>query len=400
MIWLLQKLTIRSHWDWELIFNKMKTKKYIINGLVLLGVSFISSCGGGSSTTKEAKLEELKKIQSEIAALQIKEAALKKELDVKVTQRSKLVELDTVAFGIFTSALSLEGVVDAKSSTIATSKVPAVVSEVFVSEGQTVKKGQILARLEQSSLLKSRLEIEQQLSFAKTLYEKQMRLWKNGIGTEVQYLSAKNQKEALEKSLNTLDANIDMYNIKSPIDGSIEAVDIKVGQTAAPGMPYFKVINMSSVKVVAQVSESYSGKINKGDKVKVNLPDLNKEISGTVSFASKFIDPLNRTFKVEVSLGNVEQIKPNMIAKVEIEDYANNKAISIPTNAIQITENESFVMVLVDNSGKYTASKRPVKLGKSNNTHSEIVAGLNVNDMIIVTGFQELAEGQAVEIAK
>lgn len=378
----------------------MKTQKYIINGLVLLGVSFISSCGGGSSTTKEAKLEELKKIQSEIAALQMKEAALKKELDVKITQRSKLVELDTIALGTFTSALSLEGVVDAKSSTIATSKVPAVVSEVLVSEGQSVKKGQILARLEQSSLLKSRLEIEQQLSFAKTLYEKQMRLWKNGIGTEVQYLSAKNQKEALEKSLNTLDANIDMYNIKSPIDGSIEAVDIKVGQTAAPGMPYFKVINMSSVKVVAQVSESYSGKINKGDKVKVNLPDLNKEILGTVSFASKFIDPLNRTFKVEVSLGNIEQIKPNMIAKVEIEDYANNKAISVPTNAIQITENESFVMVLVDNSGKYTASKRSVKMGKSNNTHSEIVAGLNVDDMIIVTGFQELAEGQAVEIAK
>jgi RND family efflux transporter MFP subunit len=321
-------------------------------------------------------------------------------LDVKVVQRAKLVELDTISLGKFTSALSLEGVIDAKSSTIATSKVPAVVSEVLVSEGQNVKKGQVLARLEQSSLLKSRLELEQQLNFAKTLYEKQMRLWKNGIGTEVQYLSAKNQKEALEKSLNTLDANIDMYNIKSPIDGSIEAVDIKVGQTAGPGMPYFKVINMSSVKVVAQVSESYSGKINKGDKVDVSLPDLGKEISGTVSFASKFIDPLNRTFKVEVSLGSVDQIKPNMIAKLEIEDYANNKAISVPTNAVQITDSESFVMVAVNNNGKYTASKRSVKLGKSNNTHSEIVAGLNVNDLIIVTGFQELAEGQAVEIAK
>jgi RND family efflux transporter MFP subunit len=286
------------------------------------------------------------------------------------------------------------------SNAIATSKVPAVVSEVLVTEGQNVKKGQVLARLEQSSLLKSRLELEQQLNFAKTLYEKQMRLWKNGIGTEVQYLSAKNQKEALEKSLNTLDANIDMYNIKSPIDGSIEAVDIKVGQTAGPGMPYFKVINMSSVKVVAQVSESYSGKINKGDKVVVSLPDLGKEISGTVSFASKFIDPLNRTFKVEVSLGSVDQIKPNMIAKLEIEDYANNKAISVPTNAVQITDSESFVMVAVNNNGKYAASKRSVKLGKSNNTHSEIVAGLNVNDLIIVTGFQELAEGQAVEIAK
>ena len=394
------KLTIRNHWDWALIFNKMKTNKYIIIGLVLLGVPFISSCGGGSSTSKEAKLEELKKIQSEIAELQMKEAALKKELDVKVVQRAKLVELDTISLGKFTSALSLEGVIDAKSSTIATSKVPALVSEVLVSEGQNVKKGQVLARLEQSSLLKSRLELEQQLNFAKTLYEKQMRLWKNGIGTEVQYLSAKNQKEALEKSLNTLDANIDMYNIKSPIDGSIEAVDIKVGQTAGPGIPYFKVINMSSVKVVAQVSESYSGKINKGDKVVVSLPDLGKEISGTVSFASKFIDPLNRTFKVEVSLGSVDQIKPNMIAKLEIEDYANNKVISVPTNAVQITDSESFVMVAVNNNGKYAASKRSVKLGKSNNTHSEIVAGLNVNDLIIVTGFQELAEGQAVEIAK
>lgn len=400
MIWLLLKLTIKSRWDWELIFNKMKTNKYIIVGLAILGLPFISSCGGDSKNSKEAKLEELKKIQSEIAALQKKESELRKELDVKTTQRNKLVEIDTIALGSFSSALSLEGVVDAKSSTIATSKVPAVVAEVLVVEGQSVKKGQILARLEQSSLLKSRLELEQQLTFAKTLYEKQMRLWKNGIGTEVQYLSAKNQKEALEKSLNTLDANIDMYNIKSPIDGSIEAVDLKVGQTAVPGMPYFKVINMSTVKVVAQVSESYSGKINKGDKVKVSFPDLGKQIVGTVSFASKYIDPLNRTFKVEVALGQIDQIKPNMIAKVEIEDYSNNKAIAIPTNSIQITENESFVMVAEQKNGKFSASKRLVKLGKSNNTHSEVVSGLNISDLIIVTGFQELAEGQAVEIAQ
>jgi membrane fusion protein (multidrug efflux system) len=400
MIWLLLKLTIRSHWDWELIFNKMKTQKYIINGLVLLGVSFISSCGGGSPTTKEAKLEELKKIQSEIAALQSKEAKLKKELSLSTNQRSKLVSIDTVNVGSFSSAIVLEGVVDAKNSTIATAKVPALVTEISVTEGQLVKKGQILARLEHSSLLKSRLELEQQVNFSKTIYEKQMRLWKNGIGTEVQYLSAKNQKEALEKSLNTLDANIDLYNIKSPIDGSIEAIDIKVGQTAAPGMPYFKVINLSAVKVVAQVSESYSGKIKKGDKVTVSLPDLAKEIKGSVSFASKFIDPLNRTFKVEVALGQIDQIKPNMVSKLEIEDYSNNKSIAIPTNAIQITENESFVMIATAVNGKQVASKRVVKLGKSNNTHTEILEGLSADELLITTGFQELAEGQSIEIAK
>lgn len=378
----------------------MKKHIYLIASLIALTTFSIVGCGEKSSSDKEAKLSELKKIQSEIAALQKKEADLKKELDLKIITRTKLVEIDTINLGTFASALSLEGIVDAKSSTIATSKVPAVVTEVLVTEGQSVSKGQILARLEQSSLIRSRMELEQQLSFAKTLFEKQNRLWKNGIGTEVQYLSAKNQKDALEKSLNTLDANIDMYNIKSPIDGSIEAIDLKVGQTAAPGMPYFKVINLASVKIVSNVSESYSGKINKGDKVKVFLPDLNKELNGTVSFASKFIEPLNRTFKVEVALGKIEQLKPNMIAKVEIQDYSNSKAISIPTNSIQITENESFVMIAVEKNGGYVAEKRTLTLGKSNNTHSEVIKGLEVNDLVIVTGFQELVEGQALEIAR
>jgi RND family efflux transporter MFP subunit len=270
--------------------------------------------------------------------------------------------------------------------------------QVNVEVGQVVNPGQVLAQLDNSQLLKSKMELEQQVSFAKTVFEKQERLWKQGVGTEIQYLTSKNQKEALEKSLNTLNNTIDMYTIKSPINGTIEAVDLKVGQIAAPGMPYFKVVNMSDMKVVANVSEGYSGKVSVGDKVKISFPDLGEEIDARLSFASNFIDPLNRTFKVETKLGGVKNVKPNMIAKLSITDYIKNDAIAIPTNVIQKTDRESFVILVNNKNNKFVAEKRVVTTGKNNGSETEILSGLSAGDVLVTNGFQELIDGQAIEV--
>jgi multidrug efflux pump subunit AcrA (membrane-fusion protein) len=220
------------------------------NALILsagITAMFLASCGGAEKTSDANAQAELKSIQLQIAELQKKEQLLMKQLGSKETARTKLVEVQNIVLANFQNELTVEGMVDAQNSTIATSKIPATVMAVLVKEGQQVTTGQALARLDNSSLLQSKLELEQQFEFTKTLYEKQLRLWKKGVGTEVQYLSAKNQMEALGKSLNTLNSNIDMYTIKSPINGSIEAVDLKVGQVAAPGMPYFKVVNVSTM---------------------------------------------------------------------------------------------------------------------------------------------------------
>jgi RND family efflux transporter MFP subunit len=187
-----------------------------------------------------------------------------------------------------------------------------------------------------------------------------------------------------------------MYTIKSPISGSVESVDIKIGQAAAPGFPLFKVVNLSNLKVVADVAESFSGKINNGDAVKVHFSDIDKEVDSKISFASRVIDPLNRTFRIEIRLGGIEGAKPNMLAKLKIIDYTVASAISVPTNAISKTDKESFVMVMVEENGKKVAKRKVVTTGHNGDTRTEIVSGLNAGDKVIVTGFQELNDGQEV----
>ena len=363
-----------------------------------LTAMFLASCGGAEKPTDAKAQEELKSIQLQIADLQKKEQELLKQLGGNESARTKLVETQTIALATFQNDLTVEGMVDAQNSTIATSKVPATVTEILVKVGQQVSAGQALARLDNTSLVQSKRELEQQYDFAKTLYEKQLRLWKKGVGTEVQFLSAKNQMEALSKSLNTLNANIDMYTIKAPIDGSVEAVDLKVGQVAAPGMPYFKVVNVSMIKAVAEVSEAYSGRVHQGDAVEIEFPDLNKKINSRIGFASKFIDPLNRTFKVEIPLLGVKDIKPNMVARLKITEYQKNNTVVVPSNCVQVTEKEAFVMVAKEENGKIVAQKQLVKLGLSNKNITEVIDGLQVGDLLIVNGFQELAEGQVLEI--
>lgn len=359
---------------------------------------FLASCGGAEKTSDANAQAELKTIQLQIAELQKKEQVLMKQLGNKETARTKLVEVQNIVMANFQSDLTVEGMVDAQNSTIATSKVPATVTAILVKEGQQVKTGQALARLDNSSLLQSKIELEQQVEFSKTLHDKQLRLWKKGVGTEIQYLNAKNQMDALTKSLNTLNTNIEMYTIKAPINGSIEAIDIKVGQVAAPGMPYFKVVNVANIKAVAEVSEAYAGSVHNGDAVVVEFPDLNKTINGRIGFASKLIDPLDRTFKIEIPLVGVADIKPNMVARLKITQYQKSNTIVVPTNCVQVTEKEAFVMLAKLENGKTTAQKQIVSIGLSNKNMSEVLNGLSLGDRVIVNGYQELVDGQVLQI--
>ncbi len=379
----------------------MKNIAYI--SLITVG-AMLGACGdgAGNKSDKQAQLEKLKK---ELNGLENKTIKLKEEILILENElgkgdganNSKMVEIETVKPSNFSSYIVLEGVADADQSTVAMAKVPGTVTAVLVQPGASVRAGQILAKIDNSAINQGRAELENRLVFANTVFDKQKRLWESGIGTEIQYLTAKNQKEALEKSLATLDAQIDMYNIKSPIAGTIESVDLRIGQTAAPGIPAFRVVNMSNIKVTTEVAETYSKKIKTGDNVLIQFPSIQKTVESRVSFASKFIDPMNRTFKIEVRLGAIENLKPNMVAKIKITDYQSKNAISVPTNAIQRTENGEFVMVAELNDKKdFVAKKLQIVSGKSSDGRTEILSGLKESDNIIVVGFQELNEGQIV----
>ena len=372
--------------------------QYIIVFAALLA---FTACGEkkGSVQEKRAALEKIKK---EIAALQSKAKQLETEIAKlePTKENNKLVETEVIAAAAFESYLDIEGKADAEQSTIATAQVPGTVTQVIAKAGDAVSAGQALAYLDNSTLRQSRLQLEQQLSFANTLFEKQKRLWQQGVGTEVQYLTAKNQKEALEKNLSTLDAQLAMYTIKSPINGTVESVDLKIGQVAAPGLPSFKVVNLRNLKIIADVAESYSNKINTGDGVKINFMDINKTIDSKVTFTSKVIDPLNRTFRIEIRLNNVADVKPNMLAKLKIADYQNKSALTVPTNAITSGVEETYVMVKETINGKEIARKRLVKTGHTGETRTEILEGLKAGDAVIVTGYQELNDGQTIESSK
>lgn len=371
-------------------------RPYIIFALTALT---IAACGEQKDPLK-AKRAELDKLKTEIAALQTKAKALEDEINTLApkAEGGKLVETSPISVGVFKSYLTVNGKADADQSTIATAQAPSTVTSVLVKPGDRVSAGQALAYLDASALKQNRLLAEQQVSFATILFNKQKRLFEQGVGTEVQFLSAKNQKEAAEKSLATLDAQIAMYTVKSPISGTVESVDTKIGQTAAPGMPLFKVVNLSQMKVVADVAESYSGKITQGDMVSVFFPDVNKTIEAKIRFASKVIDPLNRTFRVEIAIPGSEGLKPNMTAKLKIVDYVNNQAISVPTNCVQSAEENRFVVV-VEGNGKTSAKRVMVKTGRTGDNQTEILEGLKAGDQVIVNGYQELIDGQAVTVS-
>ncbi|MDA0783131.1 MAG: efflux RND transporter periplasmic adaptor subunit [Bacteroidetes bacterium] len=368
----------------------------------VLATLAISACGGKNTAeeNKQAKLDALKK---EIAKLQSEASALEKEIDQKSGKTNgKAVEITEIKKGVFQSYIMIEGSADANESTIATPKVPGTIVRVLVQPGASVTAGQVLAQLDNTTISQGRNELQQQMIYVTTLFEKQKRLWEKGVGTEVQYLSVKNQKEALEKSMNTLETQIDMYNIKAPITGTLESVDAKVGQAVAPGLPLFRVMNLSNIKIKADVAESYSKKVKAGDKIKIYFPDLQTEIEATISFASKYIDPLNRTFRIETKLAHVDNLKPNMIAKLKIVDYENSNTISVSSNCIQTTESVSYVVIAkaqTNSKGEaqvFVAERRIITTGKSSDGKTEIILGLNEGDMVITTGYQELNNGQAI----
>jgi membrane fusion protein, multidrug efflux system len=207
--------------------------------------------------------------------------------------------------------------------------------------------------------------------------------------------------ESVQNGISTLDEQIKMSVISSPINGTVEDIPIKVGQLASPAspIPAFRIVNFSKAKALADVGEAYSSKVKTGDQVKVFLPDLNRELTEKITFASKYINPTNRTFLVEAALPVSNIIfRANMIAVLMIKDYTNPAAIAIPQNYIQNSRDEGqFVFVAAEENGKKIARKRTITPSISYNGLTEVVSGLNEGDKIITAGYKDLYNGQPID---
>ncbi|MBO0930891.1 efflux RND transporter periplasmic adaptor subunit [Fibrella aquatilis] len=373
-------------------------RTYIITTLL---VTLLAACGPKKSDL-QTKKEELAKLKGEQADLNTKVKSLETELakldPVKREEaKVKAVAVAPVVAGTFRHFVDLQGTVDAKNNVQVSPKgAGGVITAMYVVEGTPVRAGQAIAKLDDQIVRESLAEVQTQLSLANTVYEKQANLWKQQIGTELQYLQAKSNKESLERRIATIKAQLGQSVVTAPISGVVDQVVGKVGQPAAPGMGIVRIVNLSRLKVVAKVADTYSGTVRKGDPIQITFPDIKKQINGTITFVSTSVDPLSRTFTIEASLPSDNALKPNMLAQVKINDASKPNALVINQNLIQNTENGQLVYVAVAEGNKKVAKAKKVTTGQSYGGQIEITQGLSAGDQLITQGYQEVTDGQTI----
>ncbi len=369
-------------------------KRVIRVSLPILAIFLVVACG----QSKEKQLAELRKQQDE---LQQQITTLEKEVNTAnpVAVRTKMVALEAVKPSAFNHYIEVQGRLDGEESVEVFTEAPGVIEQLNIKAGDRVSKGQVLARLNDKALKEQLNSLESSYSLANQMFEKQQRLWDQKIGSEVQYLQIKTQKESLEGQIAALKQQISMYSIKSPINGTVEAVSVKIGQMASAQMSSFKVVNFSTIKVVSTISEAYAQKVNDGDTVRIIFPDINYEVTGKLTFVSKFINPTNRTFEVEIRLPQIDRnIKANMIAVLRINDYHNANAHTIAINSVSNDKTGSYVWVAKPQGDKLIAERVTVKTGSTYNGSIEILEGLSDGDKVITAGFLNLKVGDLVKI--
>ncbi len=377
----------------------MKTKFYfhILGAVVIAGL--LAACSAASpETDKNAQLEKLKTQQAKLTSdIRKLEAEIGKENPETVKAKSKEVGVVSIAPHNFDYFIQTQGAVEAIDNIMISARTAGNVSQVFSREGDVVTKGQTLAQIDNSITQRNIDELKASLDLAKTVYERQKNLWDQKIGTEVQYLQAKNQKESLEKRLATLNEQLDMSRIKSPIDGSIDEVAIKIGQNVGPGMPAFRVVSFDKLKMRAAVSEAYVTSIKKGNKVLLTFSDINKEVEATVTFVGKTINQLSRTFPVEVALPSYADLRPNMTGVLRIIFQTIPDALTVPVNVVQDVNGEKIVYIAETSGDQMLARKKVVTVAGIYGNSAQVI-GLKAGDKVITVGYQGLNDGELIKI--
>jgi membrane fusion protein, multidrug efflux system len=311
-------------------------------------------------------------------------------------KKSILITTVSARIGEFTHYVEVTGSVLSKKNVSISAETAGRILEVPVMEGMRVNKGQILAKIDAESIQRNLEEMENSLELATTIFQKQERLWKQKIGTEIQYLEAKNRKEGLEKNLASMKTQLDKSYVRAPFNGTIETVQVRMGELVQPGVPMFEFVGESDLFIQADVSESYVGVLGKGDTVNVEFPSINKSLTSRVSSIGGIINPNNRTFRVEVALPNMSGLKPNMISVLKIRDYRNSTSVLIPAHLILADTKGDYVFI-VENQ---TAQKKYVKRGLTAGDETEILEGLSGTEILVDKGFREVGDNFSVNISQ
>lgn len=382
-------------------------KKFIYPIFIL----FIVSCNNDNKKTIEELINEgnLEELQERRSSLIIQKGQINNELK-EITQGVSI--LDTAKSFVLVNTVTtktetinhfskFQGIIKTDQNMILYPEFSGRVSKIYVDEGDVVKKGQALAKIDDGGLYNELKLVESQAKLAKTIYERQSKLWNDKIGSEIQYLEAKTNYEIQNNRLKSITESLAKTTITAPFNGTIDEIFIEEGNLVSPPMMpdqgnAFRIINLNELYVESVIPESFIGKIKKGAEVQVEIPVLNKSFNSTIKHSVSSIDQLSRTFKIEVSVPkNDLDLIPNLNVEVNVLDYTNSQAILVPESIVsEDSDNNKFLFTVLNNKAKKTI----VETGYTQNGMIEITTGLDVNEIVINEGGRIVKDGQNVKI--
>lgn len=380
---------------------------------ILLIALILASCGENKEKSfddiiESNNLEALKKKRSEVDSEQQEIATQLQQLNEKIAALDTVKNLPLVTTikvepQEFNHYLELQGNVQTKQNLVVYPETSGTLTHVYVKEGQPVTKGQLLAKIDDGGLSQQVAQLQIQADLAKTTFERQERLWNQNIGSEIQYLQAKSSYESQQQAVNQLKIMLAKTSVRAPFSGVIDDVITEQGSVVAPGQSQLmRIVNLNNMYIETNVPESYITSVTEGKSVQIDFPVLGKSITGVIRQAGNFINPANRTFKVEIAVPNDDRnIKPNLTAKLKINDYTRNNAILIPQNIIsENATGEQYIYVVdsINRNNEGKVNRIIIETGKSQGDVIEVISGLEKEVEIIKEGARSVKDGQSVKI--
>jgi membrane fusion protein, multidrug efflux system len=365
-------------------------KTAIIIMTVLLAASCSMSNDQSLKKQIEAKKNQISRLENEINAME------KQVTDTTQVRDAIMVGLQEINPEVFKHYITVFGNVEADQYARVSPEMSGQIRTIHVKEGQRVNKGDLLVSLNTDGTRSSIDEVKTNLELARTNFEKVRSLWEQGVGSEIQYLQAKSQKESAEARLGMLEAQLRMSQVRAPFNGIVDKIYLKQGDIAGPMAPVIEFVNLSAITIKADVSEKYIGSIHAGDKVEVSfssMPDV--KLVAAIARTSKVINSTNRTFSIELNMANPgEKIRPNMISSIKINDYTDEKALVVPSIVIKKDISGDYLYAAAGSRGsELVATKRYIKRGVSYEGITQVDEGLKKGDQIIVAGYNLVSSG-------
>lgn len=373
--------------------------------LIYISLAFVAaSCGSKSTGDYLSELNTKRdSIKTEYRALGTELAKIEAEITALDTARKVVNVTSRVADRTtFLHFFKIYGSIQTDNNTMIFPSSQGEITRIFVEEGQPVSKGQTLLSIDSEIIVKSMEEVAVQIELAQDVYNKQQKLWKQNIGSEMDYLRAKNNLDALNTKMETLKTQKSKTNVTAPFSGTIDEIMVKNGQLVSPGVSTMRIVNLDQVYLKADVPEGYIKTIGKGTPVNVSFPSIDESVKTEIDETGRFINPANRTFTARIDLENQNnKLYPNLLGMLEIQDYENDSALVIPARLIQENaQGESYIFTVKTEGEAHYSILQPIEVGMTYNGVTEVLSGLKDSDMIIDKGSRNVSDNQLIRVTK